>query len=292
MKDLSRRLLHEYEFEKKTYNPKNNIPDCVISELDVLQAHYLLIDYFIIDEPNLTYGIKNFDLLSSAVCRQNTGYGDYVKWSDCYHKMASLFYGLTMDHAFHDANKRTALLTLLLYIEREGLVAADNADKLESLAVRIADNRLSEYPGYASFADKDDPEVNFIAQRIRKWTRPIASYNKVLTFAQFENCLKRFDITMDKPKGNFVNVYQTVATTKHLFLRWIPINSERKQFVCKIGYPGAKKQVPRDTIKQVLRKTGLTKENGFDDDVLYEGMEPLCSLILRYAKPLKRLLDK
>jgi death-on-curing family protein len=87
---------------------------------DLLAAHFLIIDYFA--EKN--YGVggvgpRSLDLLHSALSRQFTGYDGARKWNGLYENCATLLYGLVMNHPFHDANKRTALLVVLSLLQRK-----------------------------------------------------------------------------------------------------------------------------------------------------------------------------
>src|SRR5467141_879927 len=86
---------------------------------DVLAAHFLIVDYFV--EKN--YGIggigpRDIGLLHSALSRQFTGYGGVQKWKGLYETASTLLFGLIMNHPFHDANKRTALLATLSLLHR------------------------------------------------------------------------------------------------------------------------------------------------------------------------------
>ena len=82
--------------------------------MEVLKAHYIISDYFISEGESVFFGVKSFDLLSSAIARQHVEFAGIQKWEDCYHKMATLLFGLDKNHAFEDGNKRTALLSLSL----------------------------------------------------------------------------------------------------------------------------------------------------------------------------------
>ena len=80
---------------------------CVICEDDILRAHYIIADYFIEEGEAVVYGVKNYDLLSSATHRQVTNFGGIEKWETDFQKMATLLYGLVKNHAFHVHSART-----------------------------------------------------------------------------------------------------------------------------------------------------------------------------------------
>ena len=89
----------------------------------VLQAHFLIADYFAEDDANpmAFAGPRDLNLLHSAVARQHVSLGGQAKWPFHYDKLATLFFGLVKNHAFHDGNKRTAFLIALdqLVIDRK-----------------------------------------------------------------------------------------------------------------------------------------------------------------------------
>lgn len=55
-----------------------------------------------------------------------------------------MFYGLVKDHAFHDGNKRTALLTLLNQLQAYNYYPTSKILDFEKLVLAIADNTLSK----------------------------------------------------------------------------------------------------------------------------------------------------
>ncbi len=79
---------------------------------DVLDAHYLICDYFLSIGTGIAgFGPKDFGLLSSAVSRQLTSACGVFVYDDLWDIASSLIFGLINDHPFHDGNKRTAFLS-------------------------------------------------------------------------------------------------------------------------------------------------------------------------------------
>src|SRR5690242_1269291 len=82
-----------------------------IGLFDVLRAHYAIADYFYSEGYGVGgIGPRDINLLHSALHRQFVGWGTARKWTDHHDIVATVMYGLIMDHPFHDANKRTAFL--------------------------------------------------------------------------------------------------------------------------------------------------------------------------------------
>lgn len=156
MKNLSPDFKLDFERVLKKYNPRDYSESDGLSELDVVKAYYILSDYFHKEGEQMCFGIKNFNLLASAVARQEVAFDGYRKWTDEFDLMAILVYGLVKNHAFEDGNKRTALLSLLLFLDKKGYKMVRPKTELETLIVRIAANELSEYGSY-QFSKGDKP---------------------------------------------------------------------------------------------------------------------------------------
>src|SRR5262249_30792777 len=80
-----------------------------VSVRDVLDVHQRAL------ETGGAHSIFNADAIYSAIGRPYTGYYRHI-WS----KAAALTHSLVTNHGFTDGNKRTALLTVHLLVERSG----------------------------------------------------------------------------------------------------------------------------------------------------------------------------
>ena len=117
MKYLRNDLREEYERIAKNVPDIEGLQHPLINFSDVLHAYFILADYFTDESSDniehMLVGLRSADLLGSALGRQIVSFGGRKKYTDSIEICATLFYGLVKDHAFHDGNKRTALLTLL-----------------------------------------------------------------------------------------------------------------------------------------------------------------------------------
>ena len=140
---------------------------------DVLKAHYLIADLFYAQGNDLGgIGPKSMDLLHSALFRQYISYGGKKKWQTKYDVCATLFYGLIKNHQFHDANKRTAFLSLIFHLQTLNLCPTISQICLEEFSVDVASNNLSKFSRYRDlenkYADKSDAEVFFVSYFLKK----------------------------------------------------------------------------------------------------------------------------
>ena len=258
---------------------------------DVLRAHFLIVDFFV-ESPGLEpvggVGPKDLGLLHSALGRQHVGFDGIEKWSDKFDKLATLFYGLVKNHAFHDSNKRTALLTVLHQLACLGRCSKVPKKEWEDLAVRIAEDSLDMYPGYRKVRRRDEPEIQFISKFLQAKTRKIERGHYIITYRQLDTILRRFGYYLTNPAGNHIDVVRNEMKRKKLF----GPKEEAQIRVCQIGFPGWKTEVGRGAIQSVRRECRLTDLDGVDSQTFFKGVEPMHSLIAEYSDALRRLADR
>lgn len=255
---------------------------------EVIKAHYLIADYFMAEGEQIICGVKDMNILGSSLGRQVTGFGAFNKWESPEEKCATLFFGLIKNHPFHDANKRTALLTLLYHLSKLDRVIDTEQKEFENLAVNVAGDTYEGYKRFKRFREQSDKEVRFISDFLRKNTRKIDKQIYQITFQEFDTLLRKFDVFLENPHGNHIDVTQVKEKKKFFGLK---IEKERRKII-QIGFPGWKKQVYPRTLKEVLRIANLTSEHGVDSQSFFKGVEPFGALIDQYSGPLKRLKDK
>ena len=197
MNYLKPQLRDDYDYVVRTFNPSDYRIDNCLSELDVLKAHYILSDFFLDKGEEVRFGVLNFNMLASAVSRQYVEFSGEQKWTDPFHRMATLAFGLTKDHAFHDGNKRTALLSILLGLNMQKRELNVPKSYLEILMVRIAANELNRYKAFKQYVNKPDAEILFIADFIRHNTRRIDKEVHSLTYAEFDTKLRQFKVWLE-----------------------------------------------------------------------------------------------
>jgi death-on-curing protein len=234
-------------------------------------------------------GPKSVPLLQSAVSRQFVAYEGHRKWTDIYEISATLFFGLVKNHAFHDANKRTALLTALYQLQSAGRLPTAAQEDFEQLTLRVAEGTLDAYPPFAQFKGTDDAEVRFLGWFFRRNTRAENKREYFISFKQLERVLSRFGYYFGTPHNNRIDVMQS-TTERYGFLNLKKRAVERR--VTTIGFRNMGEDVSQMDMREVRRATGLTAENGHDSDVLFGGLDPMESLIAEYYAPLRRLAKK
>jgi len=255
---------------------------------DVLWAHFVLIDYFAREgEGYGGVGPRDLHLLHSAIHRQFVGFGHRRKWEADLDKCSTLFYGLIMNHPFHDCNKRTAFLVLLYHLHLLGRCPAAKQRDFENLAVRTADHRLNDYLAFRRLKEQDDAEVLFISAFLHGHTREIDRREYIITYNDLDTILRKFECRLANPHGNHIDV-ERISRTR----TWIGKQNTEYKKVAQIGFPGWTRQVGKGALRTVRQETGLTPEDGVDSQVFYRGVSPVSALVDRFRIPLKRLADR
>lgn len=259
---------------------------------DVLKAHYIIVDFFAKEYGEGVGGVgpKNLSLLHSALSRQSCGFDGKNKWSSNLEVCSTLFYGLIKNHPFHDVNKRTAFLSLLYHLRKVKRVPSAKQKDFETLAIRVASNELFKYKRYEEFIDKSDGQVLFIADFLKRNTRPLIKNEYHITYGDLQMTLAKFGYSLENPNGNKIDV---VYNTQESYFKGLRrVQRDRQKHVGTIGFPGWTRQVPLEELKKVRRITNLTHENGVDSESFFHDADPLKVLIAQFSEPLRRLADK
>jgi prophage maintenance system killer protein len=257
---------------------------------DVLRAHYLLADYFSeLGEGLGGVGPRDLNLLHSALFRQFVGYGGRRKWTDLFDVAATAFFGLIKNHPFHDANKRTALLSVLFQLHSRGRMPTVRQKELDDLTVAVAENALSGFSGYQRFAKTDEPEVRFLSWYFRRNTRPIDRRHYLITYRELDRILHEHGCWLENPNNNRIEILRKV--TQRYGLLGLK-KREVAERVTIIGFPGWSTEVSRKDIQEVRRAAGLTLEDGVDSSAFFKGADSMSALIAVYRGPLRRLANK
>jgi len=275
--------------------------DDAVGMHDVLKAHFLLIDYFV--EKNHAIGgvgPRELDLLHSALARQFTSYGGVKKWNGLFEVCATLMFGLVMNHPFHDANKRTALLCTLSLLHRKKHIITLPQRRLDAMVIAIAAKQLHVFLSkearyqkrlHVLAAGNPDETVAILADFLRRNTRFRDDSSRSVTYSELNRALKGHGYELRNPNGGYINVVRIQPARRASFLG-LGGRPEREFYLAQVGFPGWKDQVHKSALKTIREATGLTTKNGCDTQVLFQGAEPLTSLISEYAEPLKRLASK
>lgn len=260
--------------------PENPDVEDVVRALDVLRAHFVVVDFCRnenIDQGVGGIGPKSSLLLMSAVDRQHVEFGGKQKYPDVFHKISTLVFGLVKNHAFHDANKRTALLTLVYSLYKNGRLLTAEKNEIEDLLVYMAEDALHLADGFEEFSDSDDPVIDFFANYIRKNSRDEDKRTYIITYRELNSKLQKYGFRMENPYRNHIDIVR------------INDDGSSGDRVLRTGFPGWTRQVAKGDMRRVMDVCGLNMGAGIDSAVFFHEEDPIYYFASDYRAQLASL---
>lgn len=98
----------------------------------------LLIQTDQIDRYGGSYGLRDLAMLESAVFRGQATFAGRELYPSLFDKAAALMHSLILNHPFVDGNKRTAVVSVFVFMELNGIQARASHQAIISFALRIA----------------------------------------------------------------------------------------------------------------------------------------------------------
>jgi len=89
-------------------------------------------------------GIRDINLLSSAVAMPLASFSGSVLHEDIFEMAAAYVFHISQNHPFVDGNKRTGLASALVFLELNGISPSDPEEKLYTSMVSIAEGKLNK----------------------------------------------------------------------------------------------------------------------------------------------------
>jgi len=268
------------------------IPQMLATE-EVLYIYEVLVaDFKNSDDPISPAGVKNMHLLESAVARQEAGYGHILKYPDSVSNAATLLYGLCCDHPFHNGNKRTALVAMLVHLDKNKLALYDTSQaELYQLMLRVADRTIAGMPDKRAKnprASKKhaDEEVAAIAKWLGVRASKIIKGERVITYRELRRILAGRGYHLENPVHNSIGVYRYEQISKGIFKKKTVLVPKR---IGSIGWPGETRQVAVGDMKKVRALCRLREEDGVDSDSFYNSTVIIDGFVNRYRKLLRKL---
>ena len=89
-------------------------------------------------------GIRDMNLLSSAVAMPYASFSGMFLHSDLYEMAAAYAFHICQNHPFVDGNKRTALASALIFLELNGVSVSGSQGKLYEAVVSLASGDVNK----------------------------------------------------------------------------------------------------------------------------------------------------
>jgi len=248
------------------------IGDVVRGQMDyltsalVMQIHMQLVDdYATSDDPITPAGtIDRGKLFQSALGRPRTSLGRVLKYPTVEMAGAALLHALIHDHPFINGNKRTAIVSLLVFHDLNGLVATADEDELFDFAIALAGHDM---PTVGKAADD---ETNYAAQWLSANSRAVTSDQRRMRWCALRTILAEHGCSFEQREGNSIAI-------------------RRGQRVTVAGARNDGDEIDKPGVLRIRRELGLTDKEGIDSAVFYGTSGEIPAFIQKYRKTLDRL---
>ena len=253
---------------------------------EVVKFHYALVnDFNSTPDPIDPPGVRSEALLDSAVFRPHTANGGTLKYPTVELAAAALLHAIIMDHPFHNGNKRTALVSLLVFLDENGFFPIFDQDEAFKLVLNIAQHQIVP-PDSSNLTDR---ETLAIAEWLRQHCRVLQRGENTLPFRKLRQILNEYSCNIGTTASNNVVITRAVDMKEVPFLKR-HIFKKKLLVTTQITYRGEGVDVPSNLIKKVRKDLFLDDEHGIDSSIFYDN-EPMqvSDFITRYRKTLQRL---
>ncbi|OGQ50774.1 MAG: hypothetical protein A3J24_01485 [Deltaproteobacteria bacterium RIFCSPLOWO2_02_FULL_53_8] len=235
---------------------------------EVLDLHNALVkDFESAGDPISPAGPRDKTLLSSALSRPKTSLGDKEKYSRIEEKAVALLHSLIMNHPFYNGNKRTALVSMLVFLDKNGRSLKVKDDEIFNFILSIASR---SFPYDAS----PDKIVDNMVLWIKEYIQPIRSAPSSMAINDFiKSCVSAGAKCKQRSKNGGWNIQGPSRTSKGAVM-----------------ISGSTRKLDGSAIKRYLQKLGLSEGlAGIHVDEFQEGLDSNQKIIRDYRTVLKRL---
>lgn len=235
-----------------------------ITPEEIINIHFELVSMFKDgDDPISPAGVKDYNLLASAAARPDTSLNSIEKYKTTEAKSSALFHSLIKNHAFHNGNKRTALASLIVYLDRNKIRIEAEDDDIFNFVLMVAKR---EEP----FDGSSDNAVSGIEHWLQK-------NSKTGTFNPSAMAVNDF-----LKKAGAVGATYRKSGDGRILITGPNYHT--------IGISGSTKKLTGQVVKRYLQKLGLSvSQAGVYLDEIQEGLNPQQQIIRRFRNVLKRL---
>ena len=254
-----------------------------LTEDEVLEIHYTLVtDFAAGNDPIDPPGPRSKQLLASAVFRPQTSLSDQLKYPTVEMSAAGLFHALTLDHPFHNGNKRTALVSTLVFLDENARLLTCDQDELFKLVLQTAQHRIVD-PRLSNLSDR---ECLAIAEWICTKSRLFEKGDRPIPFRRLRQLLTGYGCELEHPSGggNRINISRQIIETGFLGRK------KKRTLRTQVHYGGEGREVQKNTVHKIRVDLHIDDLHGIDSRAFYEkDRTPTGDFIVKYRKTLGRL---
>ncbi|KQW06449.1 hypothetical protein ASC66_08155 [Leifsonia sp. Root4] len=239
-------------------------------------------DFEATDDPISPAGVKSQSMLESAVSRQDAGYGSERKYTTVVSTAAALLHSLVQNHPFFNGNKRAALVSMLVMLDKNGMMLSSNQDELFRWMLQVAGHDV--LPSGFEYDNRADRETFAISEWINKRSRTVRRDEKSVTWIALSRILKKFECTVSR-RGERMEITREVQVRKKSFLKNEKFETLKSTYV----NTSDGREVPRGQLKRIRDELRLNEAHGIDSEAFFERNREADDFIAEYSKLLRRL---
>ena len=86
-------------------------------------------------------GIRDIELLKSAVIMPAAGFGEEYFHNDVYQMAAAYLFHIVLNHPFIDGNKRTGAVSAIVFLVMNGVELTTDEESLEKIVISAAEGK-------------------------------------------------------------------------------------------------------------------------------------------------------
>ena len=217
-------------------------------------------------------GVRNQDLLESAAQRPLTALGVTDKYPTVAMAGAALLHSIVLNHPFHNGNKRTALVSVLVFADRNGYRVAATEEELYDLLLKVASHGLQARTG--NTVQGSDAEMLRIAQWLLAHMRAVEKQERSPKWKKFLQILNSYSCESNVLSGNRINIVRIVGGVS---------------LKTQVAYRSEGAEVQINTVKKVRRDLELDEQHGYPSDIFYRQDEKIPEFINKNRMLLRRL---
>lgn len=216
-------------------------------------------------------GVRDKNLLNSALTRYKTSLGRDLKYPTLAMASAALIHSLIHNHPFHNGNKRTALVSTLAFLDLNGETIRCDEDELFQFIKSVGGHMIyaaeEKQTNSQVFSDK---EVEVIARWIHSRMHRKMAPSRYLKYRELKTILSSYGC-------NFV------------FARKGYMNIECGDLRTQIWYGGEGREMDVSTVQKIRSELHLDEAHGCDTSAFYNAERRLPQFITKYRKVLDML---
>jgi hypothetical protein len=194
---------------------------------------------------------------------------------------AALLHSLIQNHAFYNGNKRTALVSTLVMLEKNGFMMTCDEDEIFRLLLLIAQHKL--IPIHTN--EMADREMLAIAEWLCRCSREIDKSERPISGRRLKQILSTYNCKLERvPGGSKMNISRELVEKHMLGIK------RKKVLMTQIHFADDGKDIKKNAISKVRKDLNLDENNGIDSHVFYDqGQGEIADFIIKYSKILKKL---